>query len=202
MSRRIGVTQRCADDEATGERRYALDARWFEFLSACGVLAVPLPNIAEVALRTADELSLDGFLFTGGGDLAEAGGNQPERDETERELLALAIREGRPVLGVCRGMELIATALGARLKPVDGHVATRHTITQEDGERVVNSYHDLAVDGLPAEVVVTAWCEDVVEAVRHRDAPVEGIMWHPEREPVHAQPDLLLVRRLFRAVDR
>jgi putative glutamine amidotransferase len=155
-----------------------------------------------VAVGTANKLSLDGFLFTGGGDLVEAGGNQPERDATERKLLALAISEGRPVLGVCRGMELIATALGARLRPVAGHVATRHTITSEDGERVVNSYHDLAVDALPAELDVTAWCGGVVEAVRHRDARVEGIMWHPEREPSHAPPDLLLVRRLFQAVDR
>ncbi len=202
MSLRIGITQRCVDDEATGERRWALDARWFEFLTACGVVAVPLPNIAAAAVRTANELSLDGFVFTGGGDLVQAGGNQPERDLTEQALLALAVREGLPVLGVCRGMELIASALGARLRPVAGHVATRHTITSGEGERVVNSYHDLAVDLLPAELEATAWCGDVVEAVRHRNARVEGIMWHPEREPVHDPQDLLLVRRLFQAVNR
>ncbi|ANZ39679.1 hypothetical protein BBK82_30190 [Lentzea guizhouensis] len=202
MSRRIGITQRCVDDEPTGERRWALDARWCEFLTACDVVAVPLPNIAAAAVQMAEELSLDGFLFTGGGDVVEAGGKHPERDLTERTLLALAIRENRPVLGVCRGMQLIAVALGARLRPVAGHVSTRHTITSGEGRRVVNSYHDLAVDRLPSVLEVTAWCGDVVEAVRHKSVRVEGIMWHPEREPEHAAQDLLMVRRLFQVENR
>ncbi|MFD4668211.1 gamma-glutamyl-gamma-aminobutyrate hydrolase family protein [Lentzea sp. NPDC058450] len=199
MSRRIGVTQRCVDDDRTGERRWTLDSRWCGFLTACDVVAVPLPNDVDAAVHTAHELSLDGFLFTGGGDLD---GDQPERDLTERTLLALAVQDGRPVLGVCRGMELIATALGGGLRPVAGHIGTRHTVTTEKGERVVNSYHDLAVDGLPAALDATAWCGDVVEAIRHRNAEVEGIMWHPEREPAPDPQDVLLVRRLFEGARR
>ncbi|MGI5499625.1 gamma-glutamyl-gamma-aminobutyrate hydrolase family protein [Lentzea sp. CA-135723] len=196
---RIGITQRCVDDDRTGERRWALDSRWWAFLTACGVVAVPLPNDAAAAVHATHELNLDGFLFTGGGDL---GGDQPERDLTERTLLALAMEQDLPVLGVCRGMELIADAFGGWLRPVAGHVGTRHRITSAEGERVVNSYHDLAVDGLPAALVPTAWCGDVVEAVRHRDARVEGIMWHPEREPAPDPRDVLLVHRLFERVRR
>jgi putative glutamine amidotransferase len=64
----------------------------------------------------------------------------------------------------------------------------------------VNSYHRFGVRAVPPVLAVTARCGDVIEGVRHRDFPVEGIMWHPEREDPPDPPDMLAVRRLFGGV--
>lgn len=193
----IGVSQRCLPPTEFGEHRVALDVRWFGFLAACGVTPVPLPNEPELALRTADTLDLRGLILTGGDDLAEYGGGCADRDATEHALLAWATAARRPVLGVCRGMQLILSAFGASLEPVDGHIARQHRIDTSDGTRTVNSYHRLGVRTAPLCFVVTAECDDVVEGVRHEDLPVEGIMWHPEREASPDPLDISALRRLF-----
>ncbi|KNB52183.1 gamma-glutamyl-gamma-aminobutyrate hydrolase family protein [Streptomyces caatingaensis] len=199
----VGVTQRSLPPDRSGERRYALDARWFPFLAACGLTPVPLPNDADLAVRTASAAGLRGVLLTGGDDLAEYGGPTPERDAAELRLLRWALDAGLPVLGVCRGMQVILRAHGAALVPVDGHVAVRHTVvTAGGGRREVNSYHRMAARSVPAPLEATARCGDVIEAVRHRTARVAGVMWHPEREPVPHPEDVRAVRGLLGGGDR
>lgn len=200
----VGVTQRTLPPTATGERRYALDSRWFPFLAACRLAPVPLPNQPHQALAAARALGLQGLLLTGGDSLAPYGGTTPDRDATEEHLLAWALAGRIPVLGVCRGMQVLMHFFGARLTPVDGHVATRHTLTPNTpggggpaAARTVNSYHALAARHAPAPLEATARCGDVIEAVRHTSAPLEGIMWHPEREPVPDPRDIQQVTRLM-----
>ncbi|MFD7666053.1 gamma-glutamyl-gamma-aminobutyrate hydrolase family protein [Streptomyces sp. NPDC059788] len=194
----IGISQRSLPPNEFGERRYALDVRWFPLLHACGLTPVPLPNDPRLALHTARAAGLRGLLLTGGDDLAEYGGPTPERDRTEQALLAWAVDRDLPVLGVCRGTQIILRSYGAELVPVDGHVATRHAIRTEGGAiRTVNSYHRMAALAAPPPLLATATCDGTVEAVRHRHARVEGIMWHPERE---AEPDPLDLRTLRRVL--
>ncbi|MCP2337300.1 glutamine amidotransferase-related protein [Actinomadura rupiterrae] len=215
---RIGLTQRALPPDRFGEHRDALDVRWHEFLGTCGFVAVPLPGLPEHALRGAAALGLRGLVLTGGGDLAVCGGPGGRREAAERALLRWALDTELPVLGVCRGMQLLLDEFGAELVPVDGHVATRHEITGQESEpggarsgrgrgdgrgdgrgarREVNSYHRYAARSVPPPLVATSTHRGVVEGVRHRRAPVEGIMWHPEREASYADQDVALVRGLF-----
>lgn len=192
----VAVTQRVSIDQAHGERRDALDQRWGPFLAACGLLPVPVPNDAELAVALADRVGVGGLLLTGGNDIGAA----PERDETERRLVAWAEERGLPVLGVCRGMQMLLTLAGAKLEPVAGHVGVRHPIGL-DGERVeVNSYHGLAARAVAGDLEAWGVADDgVVEAVRHRHRPSVGIMWHPEREASFRTLDIGLVATLFRS---
>ncbi|MEW2354020.1 gamma-glutamyl-gamma-aminobutyrate hydrolase family protein [Spirillospora sp. NPDC029432] len=196
----VGVTQRALAPDRFGEHRDALDVRWYEFLDACGFVAVPLPGLPGPALRGASALGLHGLVLTGGDDLAVcAGGPATRRETAERGLLRWAVAADVPVLGVCRGMQLVLDEFGAELVEVDGHVATRHEVSGvgAGGGREVNSYHRYAARSVPDPLVATGTHGDVVESVRHRRARVEGIMWHPEREPVYAREDVVLVRELF-----
>jgi gamma-glutamyl-gamma-aminobutyrate hydrolase PuuD len=193
----VGITQRSLPPNEFGERRYALDVRWFTFLAACGLTGVPLPNVPATAVATAEELGLGGIILSGGDDLANYGGPYPERDETERQLLAWAMGRNLPVLGVCRGMQLLVDVFGGTLESVDGHVATRHDVRVGDRVRNVNSYHRLAARAVPPALEVTASCADVVEGVRHRAAPVHGVMWHAEREDVLDEADVDATAELF-----
>lgn len=194
----VGITQRVLPHNEFGERRDALDVRWPDFLAACGLTPVPLPNRVELALHVARESRVRGIVLSGGDDLAEYGGPSPHRDETERGLLAWAVERDIPVLGVCRGMQVILRAYGAELEEVGGHVATRHAITgMRDEGREVNSYHRMAARAVRPPLRAVAYSGDVVEAVIHHHAPVRGIMWHPERESPFDPRDIGSVRALF-----
>jgi N5-(cytidine 5'-diphosphoramidyl)-L-glutamine hydrolase len=193
----IGITQRSLPPTEFGERRYGLDSRWFSFLAACGLMVVPLPNLAEVAVDHARTLGLRGVVFSGGEDLVAYGGPATGRDETERALLDWATAADVAVLGICRGAQLLLDAFGVPLEPVDGHVATRHEIRGDAPARTVNSYHRYAARGVADPLRATATCDGVVEAFEHRAAAVAGIMWHPEREETVATEDVQLFHRMF-----
>jgi putative glutamine amidotransferase len=155
---------------------------------------------------------LDGLVLAGGADIdpdrygeplhEQTVGLRPDRDEGELVLLDAAMTDGLPVLGICRGMQLMAVHAGGRLNQHlpeevghDGHrpavgvygehdvrLAADSAVGRILGERVrVRSYHHQGVAD-PGSLTVTGWADDeTVEAVEdpgHRFAL--GVLWHPE----------------------
>jgi N5-(cytidine 5'-diphosphoramidyl)-L-glutamine hydrolase len=194
----VAVTQRVSIVPAYGERRDCLDQSWTRFLSACELLPVLLPNVTEAALALCDGAGIAGMVLTGGNDLAVLGGDAPERDAVENALLDLAERRGLPVLGVCRGMQVIQQRFAIRLRRVDGHVAQRQVIQIDGAPREVNSFHQFAAfDSRPPLDVWAVADDGVVKAVRHSARPITGIMWHPERCVPYAPADVNLFCQVF-----
>jgi N5-(cytidine 5'-diphosphoramidyl)-L-glutamine hydrolase len=195
---RVGVTQRVAVIPEYGERRDCLDQNWSRFLAACGLAPVLLPNVPELALSLCSEHGINGLVLTGGNDLLCLGGDAPERDATERALLDMAEPLSIPVLGVCRGMQLLQERSGMTLRRVEGHVTSLQVVQINGQPRTVNSYHRYAALESRDPLNVWATADDgVVKAVRHATAPIVGIMWHPERMNPFAQPDIKLFRDVF-----
>jgi putative glutamine amidotransferase len=195
----IAVTQRVDVVPSYHERRDALDQQWARFLRACGAVPVPIPNDPEVAAQLMSSLPVAGLLLTGGNDLCALGGSAPERDATERVLLEGALCRRVPVVGVCRGMQFIQAHWGVPLCRVDGHVTPAHEIAVGDTHDTVNSYHHFAAtDSVPALTVWARAADGVVEAIRHVEAPVVGLMWHPERFPAFRTTDIALCRETWR----
>jgi gamma-glutamyl-gamma-aminobutyrate hydrolase PuuD len=194
----VAITQRVTVVPEYGERRDCLDQAWPRFIAACGLLPLPLPNVIEVALAMCSGSNVAGLVLTGGNDLAALGGDAPERDATENALLDAAESRGLPVLGVCRGMQLIQQRCAVPLRRVEGHV-TRRQVIHIDGEPTeVNSYHRFAAHESRAPLDIWAIAADgVVKAIRHTARPTTGIMWHPERNTPFAANDVALFRRVF-----
>jgi N5-(cytidine 5'-diphosphoramidyl)-L-glutamine hydrolase len=194
----VAVTQRVVVDPPHGTRRDCLDQVWPKFLLRCGLIPIPVPNLADAALTICQNVS--GIVLTGGNDLAAYGGDAPDRDETETALLDLAERRDLPVLGVCRGMQMIQHRFGTPLQRVQGHVAPRQCISI-DGRRVeVNSFHNFGATELSPPLKTWAIADDgVIKAVRHPDRRMIGLMWHPERLEPFAADDVALFSGFFEA---
>lgn len=182
-------------------------------VTAAGGRAVVLPPDAA----DADVVSvLDALVLAGGADVdprwygaapAPMSQTRPDRDHGETLLLSAALAGDLPVLGVCRGMQLLAVAYGGtlhqHLPDVVGHDkhqpapgcygshGVRFTpgslVAAVLGERAeVNSYHHQAVAD-PGRLTVTGWAgDDVVEALEDPARRfVVGVQWHPEEAGDH-----------------
>lgn len=197
--KRVAITQRVARVEQYGERRDCLDQAWPRFLSACGLLPLVLPNVPEVALELCSSSGIDGLVLTGGNDLTSVGGDAPERDATENALVEITESKGLPILGVCRGMQLLQERCGVALRRVEGHVSPRQTIRISGEPVLVNSYHNYGATETRPPLEVWAVADDgVIKAIRRADYPAVGIMWHPERMSPFSDADLALFRDIFR----
>ncbi|MET7457204.1 gamma-glutamyl-gamma-aminobutyrate hydrolase family protein [Streptomyces sp. NPDC005574] len=172
---------------------------------AGGLAAMLPPDAPEHA--AAAVARLDGLVIAGGPDVEPARyGAEPDprtgpparaRDAWELALIDAALTAGVPLLGVCRGMQLLNVALGGTLvQHLDGHaevigVFGRHPVKPVPGTLYadavpeltsVPAYHHQAVDRLGTGLVVSAHAEDgTVEAVELPSADwVLGVQWHPE----------------------
>lgn len=194
-------TQRVEIVESYQERRDCCDQRIADFIAACGFLPVPVPNRKELAKELIEKIQPAGIILTGGNSLVEYGGNAPERDAMDQELITLAVKNRLPLYGFCRGMQSILAYFGNKLENVEGHVAVRHAVNTEKGKFEVNSFHNQACRELKEDcgLTVTARTEDgVIEEIRHKSLPLMGTMWHPEREKVFCKEDMERVKTLFR----
>jgi len=190
----VAVSQRVDDSPERNETRDALDQSLAAFVAISGHVPVPVPNALGGAIR--DWLTVvrpAAVVLSGGNDIGQCA----ERDDTEDALLTYAQEHRIPVLGVCRGMQMMAHWAGTSLHPVQGHVRTRHLLVGEiTGD--VNSYHGFALTSCPTGFEVLALSEDgEIEAIRHQSLPWEGWMWHPEREPNFSEHDIQRLKALF-----
>jgi putative glutamine amidotransferase len=183
-----------------------------------GALALVLPP--DPAAETDPDPLLDhvdGLLLAGGADVdpasygamphPETGLTWPERDRFEIALARRAIERGMPVLGACRGMQILNVALGGTLQQhlpdVIGTDEHRHTpglfgdheVTLEPGslaaravgaERsTVKSHHHQGVADLGEGLIATGWSPDdrLIEAIELPGGSyVLGVLWHPEED--------------------
>ena len=190
----IAVSQRVDVIPSRHERRDALDQAWLDFLARCGGVPVPMPNRVDLAVSLLRGLPFMGALLTGGNDI---GGDAPERDATERALIDETARIGLPLVGVCRGMQMIQGTYGLTLRRVSQHAGQHHGATIDGRVVEVNSFHQWGTcDSVPALDVWARATDGVVEGVRDLTARRLGLMWHPERGEPRAE-DVALIRDWF-----
>jgi gamma-glutamyl-gamma-aminobutyrate hydrolase PuuD len=204
--KRLGITQRVEYVDSYEERRDCLDQRWSELAHQLDYLALPLANIqAEMVPVYMDDLGLDAVLLSGGNTIAtlspSADNAAPERDAFELALIREALKRDIPTIAVCRGMQMINIQMGGHLSPIRGHVAVRHVLVPAETDsqlpETTNSYHDwsIAPGDLATGLIPLAFDADGnIEAFRHSEKSVLGIMWHPEREQPFCELDLQLIK--------
>lgn len=160
-----------------------------------------------------DDFIFHGLLLTGGGDVAEGdhyglscgdiNGVNEERDELEYHLIEHALTKRIPILGICRGMQILNVFLGGKLyrdlecngydkhdgsldKPIHHEVKIEpSTILNSlinQSSAIVNSFHHQGVAELGNGLKVSAYSSDgVIEAFEKENPFIFGLQWHPER---------------------
>lgn len=226
---RIGVSARIFHPEPgakglRGKTLQYLEESIAHWVMSRDVLVFMIPTVGHQGMLHPSNIRLrdyakhlDGLLLQGGADVSpqsyaeqatshEWPGDRV-RDMYELELLHEFVESGKPVLGVCRGCQLINVAFGGTLyqdiatdvPTADVHVNEnydqhRHSIHFPDGstlanmfpgrrEAIVNSIHHQAVKTLGRDLNIEAVSasDGIIEAVRYRRAPfVVGVQWHPE----------------------
>lgn len=197
---RVAVSQRVDYAQVHEEFRDSLDQRLISWIQAVGALPVPVPNRLGPEAGIEDwfaSVSPDAIVLSGGNDIGE----NSDRDETEGALIELAKNSGFPLLGICRGMQMMAHVGGTSLESSPGHAGKRHTLrslSKTVFPEEVNSFHNWRLTSCPTGYSVVAEAADgSIEAIRHRKLPWEGWMWHPEREKPFNRTDIERARELL-----
>ena len=111
-------------------------------------------------------------------------------------MIQYAVEQRIPLLGVCRGMQMILDRFGIRLQKVERHIRVEHLLSNGDK---VNSFHSWAAVECRTPLIPGAWSADgILEAVTHQEYPwIYGIMWHPERYHPLRERDIQFIKEVF-----
>lgn len=227
----IGVTTRRLEIEDR-----PLDVAEHEYSEAIA-LAGGLPHLLPRTSRDLCSKTLnrvDGLLLTGGGDVDpgryratptdQVGGIDVDRDAYEIELVRVALERRLPLLGICRGCQVINVAVGGTLHQHLPDVTTRphlipsprdrvtHEVVIEPGSQLagalgtrltqVNSIHHQAVDRCGGPLRAVAWSPDgIIEGVEWHHRAVLGVQWHPEDLPTYPSQRALFGWLVQRALE-
>ena len=206
----IGISGNFRDGDCTLAQGY-----YMSVLEAGGTPVVIPPYDNEKSLVSLLD-TLDGIVLSGGADIdpdylreepLDCVSINPRRDAQELLLVHLAVARQIPVLGICRGIQTLAAALGGKLyqdirtqhdRPCIEHSQTiarglpSHQVSLEKDSLLyglfqkdtlaVNSFHHQAVKEAPAGFRVTAWGPDgIIEAMESVSfRPILGVQWHPD----------------------
>jgi putative glutamine amidotransferase len=180
------------------------DEKWFQpFFAKHPEVHVFNARKGDIALD-----QMDGLLLTGGSDVAPEFLRQenvdrtlihndvdPVRDRWEFDAISKSLARGLPILGICRGIQVLNVALGGTLRlDIPGHnlpeqkdheiQPLRYDSSATHRFEKVNSAHHQAVDSVPDGFEVEAWCatDDIIEQMRLRNYPFAlAVQYHPER---------------------
>ncbi len=189
----IALSMRVDKVDSYEEKRDAIDQRWLDFFLQAKLKALLLPNNLDLVKKITKEWKPSGIVLSGGNNLMKYGGDSPERDQVEYFLLELAIKENIPLIGVCRGMQILADYFSIKLIKVENEVYKKAACTAFGKKRLINSYHDWTLAQLSDDFNLEASTESgIIKAIQHKELPLLGIMWHPERLKPFSEEDLEL----------
>lgn len=152
-----------------------LERSYYRFLQAHTL--VPVPNIIKVP-----DIDYDCLILTGGPDSIS-------RNQTENLLYNHAVKNNKPVIGICHGAFVINDINKGVNGYIDGHVDADIKITMEGEEHTVRCYHSQAIEKLGKDFKAIAHDSDgIIEAFKHISKPIYGIVWHPERMDIPVLP--------------
>ena len=188
---------------------------WINYLSRYDIFPILIPNHLNDIQGFMDTINLSGLIISGGDSVIDTPQNPKQsiyhkRDITESIILEHGLKSGVPILGTCRGLQMINkffegnTTYGISMSH-NHPVAQKHSIyilenpiipSFSNSQVSVNSYHDDGIHIQDLSIHLTPfaiWENTFVEGFYHPTLPILGVQWHPERTPTsHALDEGIL----------
>ena len=215
----IGISSSVIVDDSgnfAGYKRAYVNKDYVDAVVRAGGVPLIIPFTTDKEVIISQVQVIDALILSGGHDVSpynygqepnpKLGETFPQRDQFDFQLIQYAMEENKPILGICRGIQIINTYFGGSLyqdlsdfenKVIMHNQAKNpqlptHTVTIERNSKLfeifkeekllTNSFHHQAVKEVGKGLAVTARTSDgIIEAIEHRDYPfLIAIQWHPE----------------------
>ena len=208
---RIAFTQRITKKKNYKEIRDCLDQNWIDLSFKLNAIPFVLPNIdIKNTSKILDIYKPNLIVLTGGNDIVTKIKNNnkiyKKKDEFEISIIRYSIKNSIPIIGVCRGMQLINIFFKGKLSKISNHVSCDHKIFfLEKNKNIltnkVNSFHNWGIKikdlGKNLNILATDK-EKNIESFIHKNKKIIGIMWHPERYKRFNKKDINLFKKLLK----
>ena len=187
----IGISLRITNAVKYVEKRDSISHDWPILLEKLGFSPLLIPNTISNIPEFLDEMKISGLILSGGDNI----GDDVIRDKTENDILNYAISHNVPLIGVCRGMQIINSFFGGKTQLLDNanHVNKSHMVNInnhfpfQNNPIQVNSFHHNIIDKLNLGKNLSSFAiskdDNTIEGLIHNELSIIGVMWHPERNP-------------------
>ena len=168
-----------------------LDHYWIEYFEKKKYSFQLIPNSPLNSKKLINDIKKnDLIILPGGNDILGKNHLFKTRLKIEKDLISLSIRKKIPLLGVCRGMQVINKYFGGDIEKIKGHMNTKHPVfikkrLFEKSKIIVNSFHNYCISSKKVSKELEILATDNqsnIEMFKHRKFKILGVMWHPERE--------------------
>ena len=194
---------RITNDTSYNEPRDSISGDWSRYMLSAfpDSQFIFIPNIEEDVVHYLSKWNINVLILSGGDDL----GIFPARDKTETLAFLYALKMRIPIIAVCRGLQLVHSYYGGKLKSGDNkfiekHRVTKHLINMDNHSIEVNSYHTYKIieETVNKDFEIFARCKDDNSIEGMRNKQILGIMWHPERDKSIANWNKLLIEKFIK----
>lgn len=169
------------------DKNYGIRKTYQTFFKRLGIVILGVSPDSHI-INNLDLSLFNGLLLPGGGDINPQEYNcsfsvdyDSDIDTSERILYEKFIDQKKPIIGICRGLQVINVFQGGSLKNIDEHMDTKHPIKYNGSNHLVNSYHHQAIDRLGKNIEVLAYSSDnITEVITSEKLKMLAFQFHPE----------------------
>ena len=166
-----------------------IDHYWLDYFEKKNINYYLVPNKKKLSKKKIKEINL--LIIPGGNDVSNVLKTSNIRNNIEKNLIKICFKKKIPILGICRGAQLLNKSFGGKISKIKKHMRTRHNIFFTNREIIkknflnVNSFHNDGIkknDLSKSFKVLASDKHNNIEMFISNNKKIIGTMWHPERE--------------------
>ena len=205
----IALTMRERENKKYKEKFNAISYEMIDFLNNLNfnIFLIPINNFK---INFLNSFNCNGIIFGPGEDTKFNLNNKKgtKRDLIEYQIYSYALKKNLPLLGICRGMQILNLFYGGKINKVRNHVTYSHKISiidkkfrkiYGDDTMYKNSYHNYGIYNYNLSKRLTAWAsaDNIIEGFYDKKKKIYAIGWHPERYKIFKKDDLKFIKNIF-----